>query len=539
MRRLYLPLALIAIWILFTACMIPPIATSIQTLTPYPPTQTVVQSPASTPTVKFIVQTVEIPEWPEAPDSISWLDDDTVRAEVFSVVNGKVHWDQFFVDVSASSLELKPTPTPFYDPASATTFISPSGTYALICEKNTLELYRVPDVHLLGSLSLSNSDCQILPSWTQDESRVALVVSIGAERGYTIYVWSMDNSSPSIIGEIPDLKGIVGKATWSPDNQKIAIYIQDLTSPSPETENTYIIAYTDGRPMNITGASISHTWEVSWITNKIVDGGGSCCGSCAFHNYFIAETGAYIPSIGWADCGTRHPQAAQLSPDMHWFILDQSSWDFFDPAVSHIFTATLFDAQERLTYPLLTSSESYLDFVGWSGDSAAFYAVRRPMTATMTQSPESPFGLLVLNVSTKQFQLLNEAVSHAWLSPDRERLFGYSQTSYGLAGAIYNLSGVPLTPLQPILDHNSLEPQLGETGSLGVTWANDSRQVAFTDQWGNLWQANINGSIRQLAANLPPVDPGLFTTPLLYWSPDDDYLLVQSNLLAWVVYLTK
>jgi photosystem II stability/assembly factor-like uncharacterized protein len=503
-------------------------------------TSTSIPSPTFTPTIhiQWFEYSREIPEWPEDPGHIQWLDNNIISVDAFSEAGGNLYnVDSFVVDVSSSSLALMPTSTAFHQAEPGSFFLSPSGKYALLCENDTVQLYRMADDDLLGQHNIKNSQCLVLPSWTQDEAMVVFITHNTVDHEKSVYVWKIDNLSPYIVGKIPESKEVVFPASWSPDNLKIAIYIIDRHSSSPETENIYYIAYTDGRPMRITGVGISNIITIPWLTNEIIDGGGSCCGNCNFHSYYIAETGEYLSEIDWADCGIWHPQVAQLSPDMHWLVLDQTNFDFYDPGVSHFFTNTLFDTWERKTYPLLTSSEMYLVFVGWSEDSTTFYAISRPITETKIEGNEVPFGLLTLDPSERQFRLLDGSMKYAWLSPDRKHLFGYSQRNGGLVGAIYTLKNEFLTPPQPVLDHTILNLELGEGKTLQVRWSNDDSQVAFMDQWGNLWLANTLGTMRKLAANLPT--PEQYDLPDFVWSPLDTRLLVQFNQQAWVLYLPK
>jgi hypothetical protein len=491
-----------------------------------PPTAT---STPIDPDPLWFVRAEKIPEWPNRTVFISWETNDILIADAYLGNNksNKIYWD------AATSPQQIPAPTPFHNINSGIMKFSPLGTFLLACDKGDLKLYRLADEHLSGQIHTDDCQSRIPTNWTRDESAVAFILSD------SVYIWYTNGTQPINVGKIPDLKGMIGDPEWSPDNKKLAIYIQDLTSSSPDTENTYYIVYVDGRPMHVTGVGIGHAWSTPWLTNEIIDGGGSCCGDCDFHNYFIAETGEYLPEIGWVDCGRPHTQEALLSPNYRWFVIDQINPDYFITSITHTFTSTLSDIPNRKLYTLSASTDIYLDYVGWANDSSAFYLIRRPITDTVVEQRDAPFGLLALDPYTRQFRLLNPDIRYAWLSPDKQHIFGYILQNDGLSAAIYALDGSPITSPQPFLDSMRFTFDLGEKGVLQQVWSHDSTQVVFNDQWGNLWLANINGSTFQLSAKNPLPDKDHLYYGWYYWSPDDTHMLVTSNDRAWIVYLPK
>ncbi len=81
---------------------------------------------------------------------------------------------------------------------------------------------------------------------------------------------------------------------------------------------------------------------------------------------------------------------------------------------------------------------------------------------------------------------------------------------------------------------------LGEEGDLRFAWSNDGTRVVFNDRWNNLWLMGLDGTVRQLAADLSCVDYDSFYDMRLFWSPDNSRLLVLSaGNRAWVLFLTE
>ncbi len=531
------PTTVVAVQTTSTALAMPTTGRQPMTVPSVTPTATPLPSSTASPSpavmdVQWFERNQEILGWPTdvSDKDISWVNEQSIKVQVGFAYN---EYQTVQIAPDGSTLpSISPTATPFHNEIGL--HYSPSGTFVMLCDNTSLSLYRVADGHLLRQANVNNSKCQLFPAWTQDESAVAFVSSNDlVEESSSVYVWMTDGSLPFIVGKIPYLKGVIGPPEWSPDMKKLAIYIQDLTSASPDTENIYYVAYLDGRQMCITGVGIAHTWSVPWLTNEIVDGGGRCCGNCDFHGYLIAETGESLPEMDWADCGYFHAQNALLSPDRRWFVVDKTNPDYFDAKVTHVFAYTLFDLQMQQPYTLSASTDTFLDFVGWTVDSSEFYLVRRPVTDTVGEQLDSPFGLLALDPHTQQFRLMSKDIRYAWLSPDGQSVFGLSNDESGFMGAIYNLDGEPLTPLTRVTIQNGWVAP-ADLGPIRLAWSNDSRQVAFRDVSGALWLARTDGNVTQLAAGLPmstgwPFDTGLF------WSPDGKMLLVLADDCAWVV----
>lgn len=494
------------------------------------------------------MRAAKIPGWPAEADPYGWEDDRTI----------KIYTDrQLAIDVGDHSVSTPHDlvlPSILQNADEYSYAYSPHRNYLLKCtgkdqdnEYHSLQMYRVADEQLIGQTDNLDFWCLWGIRWAPDESALSFATKSAnygnTPLGTNIYIWRVDGTAPYLIG---DGSFLDEPGNWSPDSKRLAVEIEN-SNPASVSETTYEILYLDGRPPLTINAELGDRamHGVDWVTNKIFEELNTCCGMCVFLDYYEAESGKNISDLHWYDCSSWYEIPNQnpiASPDERWFILDKTdhdNWGIQEKGWKQTLAYVLYDLQAYQPYTVSATSDLYLDFTGWANDSSTFYLVRRPITDTVVEQPDTPFGLLALNPNTRQFKLLNPSIRYAWLSPDKQHIFGYSQQGQGFSAAMYNLDGSLLTTHQPVSNTSSRYFELGEVGELRIAWSNNGTQAVFNDMWGNLWLVNINGSVYQLASGFPLPDQNHFYHDLFYWSPDDLHLLVQANDQAWVVYLPK
>jgi hypothetical protein len=483
---------------------------------------------------------------------------DTVTPEPTATPISEPQW---FVRVKEASDEdiayvyNSPTDTPpafLQDVVEYSFKLSPNKTYVVKCEKKDedgchgLTLYRTADGQIISQVQdVIIEDARSI-SWAKDETVLSFATQqpVDDDDKFTddIYVWKTDGSQPYIIGH-----GNIGDSgSWFSDAKRLMVKFCDPDSLDPGVPCPYQILYLDGRPPKIIYVPLGWAYDengYSLLPNDVITKISSCCVSCSFGNYYDANTGERISELDWKHCRIPFLISVQrpiISSDNRWIIVDRTDPEYLFneiPALTYI----LYDFQRSQPYTISTSVNLYIDFIGLTPDSTQFLLIRRPITDTVTEQPDAPFGLLSLDPLTRQLTLVDPAIHDAWLSPDGNYLFGVSETNSIHYGAIYTLDGNPVTPLQAVTDqaHPWDLQEFGEHGNLRFTWSNDSSQMAYRDEWGAAWLAGVDGQIRPLAAGLPDetTESATFYSELFIWSPDNTRLLVRSDKWAWVVYL--
>lgn len=418
-------------------------------------------------------------------------------------------------------------------------------------------LYRVKDDKLISQISEINTSCRFSIRWAPNESALTFVSERHTASSdlfpYDIYLWKVNGSKPSVIskGSYFDEPG-----AWSPDSTRLVVEMYNASYTSPDDEETYQILYPDGRPPQKTKAQLGVRAQpgLSWLTNSIVYEGNDCCVICSFTDYYVADTGEPLEELSQRDCGTTSSgtistQRPHLSDNQSWFVVDQTRQDFLEPNQPFDFTYTLYDFQTRQAYTLSQSDEIIIDFIGWDNDST-FYLVRRPINDNIAPQPDAPFGLLALDPLTRQMRLISGEIRYAWLSPDKTHFIGAARKGDTLFVSIYTLNGQPITdPLQRTMPEAYILPDVPKLQSiweisgppLSWAWSHDGRRVALLD--GDLWLIDLEGQMHKLADNLSEPahyfsfvnNSGLSNTSAIFWSPEDDYLLIQSGTEAWAI----
>ncbi len=532
-----------------TATLQPTSTARISTPTPIL-SRTSTSSPAQPSLINWLIHAVEIPEWPTDLFSVSWENNQYIRIDTGIKEN-----EYRLVGVTSDNISTPlPMPTPFHNVDPFTLIYSPKRTYVVECGGkgqdhfyHEFQLYRVADNRLISQVNNIISNCWLGIGWAKNESALSFTSKNPADtnKPVSIYVWKPNGSAPYIIGQGAFFLDNPGN--WSPDLKRLVAEFYSLGPSNPDA-HSFQILFLNGRPASIknTELGIRHQPGLSWLTNDIVYEGNVVNVRCGLYDYYDAESGEHLPYLSWFDCGYWYEisnQRPSLSLNNRWLVVDRTDHDIagsWEKGRKQQLLYTLYDIQSRQPYTLSVSTDIYLDFIGWSSDSSTFYVDRRPVTDTITSYPETSIGMFAFNPNTRNFQLLNKDVFYAWLSPDRQYVFGLSEDRDELMGAIYTLDGMPITKPQwvgkrPVYDVRTGLRDYQSLSGYGVrlAWSNGSTQVAFTDQLNHLWLANINGTVGQLASDLLLDDD-------LLWSPDDSYLLLLSvNDRAWVVFFTK
>jgi hypothetical protein len=513
-----------AILFCFTGCTLQPAApattlapTVAGTLSPTA-TSTATVFPSATPTEQASFPTASSgPQWQvnavEIPD---WLVGDTFWKNEHGL---EMSSSRTQIDLHPNSSQeavamLQPIqqlgiPEPLY--------FSPRDKYVLSCGSDRWTIFQTSDARPEGNWKSNGKVCSSV-QWAQDESVVAILTDNPAQ----ILVWKLDSAYPQV-AKIP---GNPGEAmAWSPNSQKLAIATSDFNSLDPNDEFSYAIVYADGRPPRITHTGLGPTDEMFWLTNNIIYTGTSH--GCQFFDYIQAETGTDLLNIDWMKCSATTQDAA-LSPNQRWLVLERTDflrWPDFNQPPKYQYI--LYDFNTGQSFTLFTSTDTALDFIGWSADSTKFYMNRRSADPA-TPLPEEPYSTVnVIDPVTQQFQPLTLRLTHAWLSPNGNYLLGLLK----IKGIDYLLffkgDGTQLTAAIPIAPDPTSD--LPIQYQISLAWSNDGSRVAYRDGANNLMIISGESDSYRLGSNLPAGDTQLA------WSPDDNLLFVQAGQQAWVL----
>jgi len=325
-------------------------------------------------------------------------------------------------------------------------------------------------------------------------------------------------------------------AEWSTNDQMLLIFNMSQNSD----EGTFDIAFADGRPMKITGATIEagNGWEIynlRWLTNDIVINMRQCgnAGACQSYSYFDAMTGEYL--IGYiVDVVTQDGQFGSLSPNHRWLTLDTyMDEDVWEKRYSYDNRVMVFYDLEAHKKYVWAEGDDSIKFAGWSPDSNTFYFVHFPFDS---KNINIPSGYLVIKPDDLHARLVIPNVLNVEKSPDGQLiLVGMGekieeQQAENITVSLFTVDGRQLSASQFIADR--LDYEMLRLDNLPMSWSNDSSKAALVDASGNLWIFNKDGIITRVASSLPTdFWPG---ETYIKWSPDNDRLLVVRHNRAWI-----
>jgi len=477
-------------------------------------TETPIPSP---PTIAWSVSASEIKTAYSDILDVAWVD----NAQAKIIVD---YYNSLVID-AASGQELTPTPYPTIAPGRSDYeryLFSPDGAYVFECSGEGLRLLRASNKEIVGQSSIPVYACYV-GDWASDSSKAVFTSDDGE-----VYVWSVtDSSAPSRL----EYNHLIWSARWSPNGQRLLL-VTFSAQGDADRATVYIVDSNVDTPLNsgfeVDGGNQWVPENVDWVTDGIIINRRQ--GLAWYHYaYYNADSKQLITSAYLDDYTT---QGEWPSPDKRWLVLDQSR-----PDSDARFAYSLLDFQTRTFDWLSDGGQTHLNFLGWTDDSTAFYAVSRPVTETARANVKVPFGLLALDPRSREFTSLFEQAVFAKLGPDKKLAWvvfpaKHADGALGLDGGIFNLADGTLAGRQFVSDR-VLYGNPAEGDLVPAAWSNDGTRVVFGDSQGSLTLVKTDGTMQSLAANLPLAGwPG---NVHYAWSPDDQHLLVQSGNRAWIV----
>ena len=427
------------------------------------------------------------------------------RRLIFDVANG----------VSKPTIENLPYPN--------ATLFSPDRKYKIYCSESDLLIRSVADDLLIKQIKIpQNEYCRGYIDWAGDSSAISIVSKQG-----DIYVWRMNESEPY------KLASGYKEAWWSP-NQKVLMAIKSSAVATFDINIALIPVNGQGAISTFVISLRSSIHGVFWFTDNVV---GVIAYKGYGDSYYEVGTGRFLFGYSYIPQINIFSQPPLLSANRRWVIVDQGSRPNDKPYPrSHRYTIyNLFDKSE---YVIADGHDTVLKFAGWSDDSSTLYLVSRPATETAVSSPNTPFGLLAFDPTTRQAKnLFVDAVDVEW-SPSRELAYVIFVTrnpdsSLGLIGGIWKVGSTMLIGSHMV----SSAMIYSDPASEGffdypskAVWSHDGKKVIVGDALGKLNLITLDGTVRQLATDLPNQWKGFS------WSPDDRRVVVYvSTERRWIV----
>lgn len=431
---------------------------------------------------------------------------------------------------------LTPTPgrPPVFSPPEKV--FSPNRTYYIDCGENQSDFYRTEDQKIIISVPEQVCVHPAFPedgSWANDESRYVYVRAGG---GNQVVLLSMDGDTPKELVYAYAVR-------WSPDSKRLLTFgiHNDWSQESPI--NLITIFNRNGiQESQIKVPGKTHEYNVLWYTNLVIQFNSNNWQFGSYQRFYDWASGTSLGE-GWDNYYLPlFSQGIKLSPDQNWQVSDVSDREL-EGTDQPIYHYTLADFRKKEITDLSVGTNQQLQLLGWSPDSTIFYLVNRPARESVITPVEMPFGLLALDVASRSYLPLFERAFFVKFSPDQQRawiLFPARRPdgSVGLDGAVFDLRSKDLSEryqiTAKILYQNPAEGDL-----MPVAWSNSGSRLAFMTDEREVFLHAPNGG-KTLLGRLPSsVPPDMSQLPpdwhRLLWSPDDQYLVVQSATWFWVL----
>lgn len=415
--------------------------------------------------------------------------------------------------------------------------VSPIPALNVECDLVNVTLYLtdytgILDEANLNTLTNGNPNCPTKIDVAQNGSAVALVFPLG-----DINVWLADVSAPRKVGRMPSqMANYLYTSLWSPDSERLAFIAIERDA---DLKATLQVVDKMGRLLaqfEVGGGSDGE--NLYWLAADVLCRGDRSSSPC-----YQASTGQFAFRLqGWhiLTAGVKAQQPPSISPDQRWVLLDEGYFDrqIDGPAgIRQVYT--LFDTHSLTNYTLPASGENPIAFAGWKQNSTTAYLVSRPRQADSLPASGMPFGLLALDLKTRQIELLfKESVQVTWSRDQRWAFVTFparnAEDALGLVGGAWevgtkNLFGRVTLATEMVYS----DPAWEGYNRLGTAaWAHNGRWVVFGNALGQLHLLGIDGVVRQLASDILRAS---WLQANYTWSEDDTRLLVEHEGRAWIV----
>jgi hypothetical protein len=477
---------------------------------------------SSTPTNPWNAEAIHV-SWNDYGTSSqpAWLSNTIVKLAV------SIDEKQYTVDISAgSSAQAVATSID-----SDWRVFSPQKKFVIECIGG-MSMLRVSDNELVSKTNLIPPHspgiiCPTYVKWAPDESITAFVSD-----DYSVYFWPSDGTEPR---KIMERSG--GWIAWSPDSTKLAV-VKPYTGRSAIAD----VFDTNGKLLYEVQFEIKgDSAIIGWLTDNVLI-------SYARYSqqYYDVRTGQ--PLFEWRSSPlTFNLGQLEVSPNERWIFIDQAGrLNESKTNPNHSINQhdySVYDVQEKKRISMPSGEGDFLGFVGWSRDSSKLYLVSRPAESTSTSNPATPFGLLAYDVVTHQFDLLfKDAIQVVWNADHSWAFIVFAAKDYQgnlrLAGGLWEagtdkILGEWRVSEQMIYSDPAYDSFFGAFPTpFPISWSNDGQRVAVRDDYGLIKILNVNGTEKVLTDEMKD-QVGL------WWSPDDQHLLVEAKIQAWIVNTTS
>lgn len=449
-----------------------------------------------------MVDARQIKDWPGRVYDLAWETPDLLGGRVvFQQARHRLEVDLTFPELSVHIAADQPNQ-------------SSRGLFTFERVDQQLVLSRTEDGVEVAREASFVEDCERLEAclfWSPDLTAVAYLAPNGA-----VWIWETNGSPARHVG---DTLAVAEWLFWSPDSTMVTVLdrfaeVRDYL--------TYNVVFRDGRPMIRTGAQITNRTEGPpiWESNDLVVVYGDCGAGCASLDYYEALSGKPLA----AATSVQNFEGAWLSPDHRWLMSESAT----SP------TYLMNDLHTGGQVIMADGSQSSLDFVGWSDDSAGFFAVKRDLTGDDSGDLVSAF--VRYWPATDNWSLIADHVVQAIPNDRRTRFlivtYGpMGDGNYPLSVELIDSSGASLS------DRYSLD--IGATTSLYeavltlAQWDHQGESIMFATPHLDIATMTAGGKLAIIGHSFQPIDP--YEASVLWGPSDDQALFVVSRSEAWLV----
>jgi hypothetical protein len=411
----------------------------------------------------------------------------------------------------------------------------PTSPFEIRCENGFIHLYRTEDGSSVSEWQLNGpGECYAWAESSPNGTAVAFVTVL-----QEVYVWRADGTPPLNVGTMSGPAADYQHPHWSPDGKHLAFITLEEVNVWPHTATVRVVEDMGEFRLEFQIAGGGTDGEdIYWLANNVICRGDRNTVPC--HK---VSTGEYLFDVqGWhiiTSGGVPGQQPPSCSPDQRWCLLDNSYFGSRWYQASY----ALHDIQQTRAYALPSTGSNQLAFASWTNDSSAAYLISLPREANSTPAPDVPFGLLKLDVQTRQLEVLFEQAVHVAWSPDQQWAFVIfparaADGSLELQGSIWRvgteeLGARVLISREMIYSNPGWESYFRGPDSFGApVWSHNNRWVVTGDAHGGLHLLGTDGATLQLSSDESGAS---WLSAEFTWSSDDHYLLVKYGERIWIV----